>query len=226
MTTRVSVVADGFNIYHSVKRAIQVTTQANAATQRHSTTAIPASTSLRWLDLAGLCRSYLSSVGNGATIDQLYYFSAFARHRPPGTVQRHMDYVSALTLTGVSVQLASFKRKDVTCPLCAKPFFRYEEKETDVAIAAKVIELAATKQCEAIFLITGDTDVLPAIRAARRLCPPIHIIVGFPYARANQTLREAADRHFEFTLKQYRRWQLPNPITLPNGDLLHRPATW
>src|SRR5882762_6470531 len=77
MANRVCFLVDGFNVYHSVCEALRTRKGA----------------SMKWLDMQDLCASYLSSIGNGAILEKVFYFSAFmdwipdkvARHqRAPG----------------------------------------------------------------------------------------------------------------------------------------------
>ena len=167
---RVVFVVDGFNLYHSLRDVARPTCQ-----------------STRWLDLHALCDSYLYLVGNGAHTEAIHYFTALANHREsssPGTVLRHKDYIAALQDTGVTVSIANFKRKtdfrrlrdcDVRLGRKGKwrhltwlpfdiQFTRYEEKETDVAIAVKLVEVVVTNACDTAVVVSGDTDIIPAIK--------------------------------------------------------------
>ncbi len=83
----------------------------------------------------------------------------------PDKAARHATYVAALRATGVEVQLHRFKEKEVWC----KAYVHHEEKETDVAIAVKLLELCAVDACETVVIVTGDTDLAPAIRTAKVL---------------------------------------------------------
>jgi hypothetical protein len=56
----------------------------------------------------------------------------------------------------------------------------HEEKETDVAIACKLLELLCQGRCDTAVLMTGDTDIAPAIRTAKLLYPTADIAVAFP----------------------------------------------
>ena len=48
---------------------------------------------------------------------------------------------------------------------------RHEEKETDVAIAVTLIELFLRDECDAAVLVTGESDIAPALRLAQRQFP-------------------------------------------------------
>lgn len=225
---RIQVVADGFNLYHSICDALKEIRAANAVNAKFGNPLN--SEQMRWLDLKAVCTSYLSairqSVGTVVELGDIHYYSAFARHRGKDNVERHMDYVSALTLSGVRVELSRFKRKDFECRHCNKGFALHFEKETDVAVASKVIELAATNACDTIFLLSGDTDLLPSLRTVRRIRPETRLAIAFPYQRDSAELKALADVTFQLDTKKYRKHQLPDPMILPNGDPLPRPTSW
>lgn len=114
---------DGFNLYHSVRDASKSLGLSGRGT--------------RWLDIAGMCASYLSAIGHNSQIAGIYYFSAIATHLlafDPDIEKRHRAYAKCLTDTGISVEFARFKKKKILCPHCATNITRREEKETDVAI--------------------------------------------------------------------------------------------
>ncbi|HEX2078902.1 MAG TPA: NYN domain-containing protein [Longimicrobium sp.] len=156
------------------------------------------------------------------------YFSAFATHllpNNPDVVKRHQNYVAALGSTGVEAVLSRFKEKSVTCPVCGNRFKRHEEKETDVALGLRLIELFARGACETTVLMTGDTDLVPAIRTAKRLYPARAVGVGFPFMRHNAELRTVADFAFNISQRDLQRAQLPQQIVW-EGQVLTRPVSW
>jgi len=212
MPNRVVFLVDGFNLYHSLRSAERLLRKPT-----------------RWLDLRALCDSYLYILGGGATLDAVYYFSAYAHHREavsPGAVRRHQAYVAAIASTGVIPQLGQFKCKDLRCPSCGSGVRRYEEKETDVAVAAKLLELVVTGACDTAVIVSGDTDLIPAIRTARRLRPDKKLCVAFPHGRANDAFRGEAHMCFKIRATQYARFQLPDPVVLPDGQTITKPASW
>lgn len=125
--SRVAFLVDGFNVYHSLRDAERV-----------------AGRSLRWLDLRRLCESYArrNVLGRPSTLQTVTYFSAFATflaRTKPDALARHATYVRALQATGVEVALGRFKARSRSCPRCGSSYVTYEEKETDVAIAIRIM---------------------------------------------------------------------------------------
>jgi uncharacterized LabA/DUF88 family protein len=141
-------------------------------------------------------------------------------------VRRHQVFLRALAASGVTVQMGHFKRKDRTCVTCGGRLRIHEEKETDVAIAVTLLELAITQACETIALVSGDTDLAPAIRAAKRLAPTVRLCSIFPYGRHNRELEQLVDVSFKMSDAAYAAHQLPDTLVLPNGKTVRKPATW
>ncbi|OWY65858.1 hypothetical protein B7486_39815 [cyanobacterium TDX16] len=211
---RVTFIVDGFNLYHSVREASK---------------GLGGSASTKWLDIKNLCSSYIYLFGKTAVLQEIYYFSALAKHleaRNSDVTKRHKDFIKCLEATGVIAELNRFKKKSMTCPSCKHQFDRYEEKETDVAIALKLLELFITDSCDVVVLVTGDTDLAPALRTAKKLFATKKVIFAFPYKRKNQELAKLAPGSFEIGKEQYAKHQLPDPYILPDSSKIHKPSNW
>ena len=114
--------------------------------------------------------------------------------------------------TGVHLSLGQFKRE--------------KEKETDVAIAAKLFEICYGNAAESIVLVTGDTDLAPAVRLCRQLFADRTILFAFPYRRVNDELRQLAPGSFKIDAKTYFRNQFPDPLALLDGTSIVKPVSW
>lgn len=216
MDLNVSFVVDGLNLYHSLREVEKVS-----------------KAKVRWLDLRALCASYLhavrSAVGQRVELARIDYFSALANHltaRDPGALNGPTAYLAALESSGVNVTLARFKQKDVTCPKCGNRFVRFQEKETDVAIGMKLMEAAARGEREVVVLVSGDTDMVPAIKAAKHLSPSLVIGVAFPFMRHNAELRAVADFTFSIGQRDVQRAQFPLAVSLSDGGTVLKPTGW
>jgi uncharacterized LabA/DUF88 family protein len=165
---RVTFIIDGFNLYHSA-------CDASKDFGRPCT---------KWLDIKSLCSSYLYLFGKSAKLHEIHYFSALAFHRrqfDPDVTKRHESYIQCLKDAGVVTQLNRFKKKTMVCPSCKHKYDRHEEKETDVAIATKLLEVFLTDSCDIAVLLTGDTDLAPAVRTAQKHFPAKKVVFAFPY---------------------------------------------
>lgn len=210
---RTAFLVDGFNLYHSLRDA-----------QRDLGGA-----STRWLDLRAFCASFLPHLRPDFSLESVHYFSAIAKHleaRKPEVTVRHRRYLECLRATGVEVELGRFKEKRVKCPQCGTTFGRHEEKETDVAIGVRLLELAWGGSCDAAFLVTGDSDMVPALRTTRRMSPGTRLYCALPYRRSSFDLRNAVDTCFKIRKERYAEFQLPDPFSMPNGHQVHKPVHW
>ena len=209
---RTIYLVDGFNLYHSILRLRRDTGYC-----------------AKWLDLVSLCNSYIHLFGKDATLESIYHFSAIPNYlspKNPNKIKRHKDYLTCLRSTGIHVELGRFKEKDVYCDKCRSTILKHEEKETDVAIAVKLIEILFTDMCDNAVIISGDTDLSPAVRRCKILFPNKKIVFAFPYARKNKELSSLAQGSFSINKKQYIKHQLPNPVTLQNGKKIYKPSSW
>jgi len=159
----------------------------------------------------------------------MYYFSALAAHRDahkPGVTTRHRTYIEAIQSTGAVVELGRFKPKQVYCQTCARTHIHYEEKETDVAISVRLMELLHNDKCDTAVIVSGDTDLAPAVRIATAVFPAKEICFAFPYRRKNRELARLVSTSFRVKKQRYQQHQFPDPLKLPSGRFLHKPANW
>ena len=213
MAERVSFVVDGFNLYHSLKDASNARSPVRA----------------RWLDLKALCQAHLYIISTEAVLQEIYYFSALAKHleaKNPGLVARHELYADAIRSTGVRVEFANFLAKQYECPHCHQSFERHEEKQTDVALGSKIVELAHLGGVDTIVVLSADSDLIPAIRTTRRLFGKTRIFSAFPAGKGSNQLKKATHGNFTFSAGQYAKHQLPDPLRLPSGRILYKPSKW
>lgn len=214
MSTSVCFLVDGFNVYHAI-RETRGRTGADC----------------RWLDLHSLCSSSLHLIDPTARIEEIHYFSALAHHLErsrPGTVARHERYIEALRATRVIPHLGVFKPKEVRyhSRSCEVLLRRHEEKQTDVAIAAMIVEAAVRGDCSVLTLVSGDTDLLPALKTARRLRPTLGIYCLFPPYRANRAFRAHVDADFKISPRKLPEHLLKNPVVAADGRAIAKPAGW
>jgi len=213
MANRVTFLVDGFNLHFSV---------------RHAETALKTSR-LRWLDVSEILSSFLSLFGREATLEGVHFFAAiplFLHRRDPQSVLAFRTYLQVLEASGVHLHIADFKRKTLTCPHCRKGTDRYEEKETDVALGVKAMELLHLCACDTLVMVSGDTDFAPAMRTAKRVFPAVQVCVAFPHARFNAELQQIADFSFRIRAARYAEHQFPDSVRLGDGRVLQRPAGW
>jgi hypothetical protein len=75
-------------------------------------------------------------------------------------------------------------------------------------------------------VVSGDSDLAPALQAARRCRAGLRLLACFPYHRRSNGLAALADRCFKLRKERYVAHQLPDPVALPDGRQIARPANW
>lgn len=201
---RVKVYVDGFNLYHGMRAA-------------HGR-------KYHWLDLQALVSSLLRP---HQELVEVAYFTARVRKQPESEA-RQTAYLDALTAHNdrVTVIEGRFQEKTRYCRGCRTEWVLHEEKETDVSIAAALIEDAVNDVFDAAMLISADSDLCPAVRAVGRLRPEKRIFAAFPPKRRSDDLRNAVGgRAFSIGHAKLRQALLPE-IVQGDGVLLRRPAYW
>jgi uncharacterized LabA/DUF88 family protein len=168
---------DGFNVYFSVKQALRDGVITHG----------------KWLDYRALCQNYLGFVGRDTTLAVIHYYSAIATYRP-SSMQRHREFIEVLKDYGIDVVLGNFKKKEILCrAVCGLKFTSYEEKETDLNIGLGILKAFLTNECDTAVIVSGDTDLLAAVRHAKELFPAMRIITAFPYRRHNDHFKAHVD---------------------------------
>lgn len=208
----VSFFIDGFNVYHSIKEALNDGSITNG----------------KWLDYRALCTSYLGLVGKDAQLASVNYFSAIATHIPDAAI-RHRALIEVMKDQGINITLGNFKRKTITCRAsggCGLPFNTHEEKETDLNIGLSLVGSFHANSCDVAVIVSGDTDLLAAIRQAKTLFPLKRIFIAFPYKRFNNNFQSFVDQTIKIPAARYAQYQLPNLVPLSNGRTVSKPTGW
>jgi len=167
-------------------------------------------------------------------IVKVHYFTALV----DGPTRPNQEvYLRALgTLPLVNIILGKFKKKQVrcsnsACTFAGNRFFDVpEEKRTDVNIAIFLLDDAYQNQCDHSIVVSGDSDLVPAISLLKVRFPQKRVTVYVPSRNpirgAAVELRSVADKHRILPLILLPFSQFPNPLPDGAGSLLHKPASW
>ena len=158
--TRVVAFVDGFNLYHAI----------HDLGRPH----------LKWVDLRRLVEAFAPRPQYVLT--RVTYCSAFATWRPDA-YRRHRTYVRALDATGVVTLMGKFKEKERRCRACGASWKDHEEKETDVNLALQLLDGAHRDLFDRALLISGDSDLAPAVRMVKALYPSKEVRILMPPGR-------------------------------------------
>lgn len=156
---------DGFNLYHAI----------DALGKQQ----------LKWLNLRALAESFLHE--EDSLVGVLYFTAIMVWDQQK--CARHKAYLSALKSVGVECVISRFQKSNKYCRTNDRYCFFHEEKQTDVALASRILCDSLKGGIERIILITADSDQVPTIAAIRGLTPNIFITVVAPPQRA-QIARE------------------------------------
>jgi len=208
MAVRSVVYVDGFNLYYGAVRGT-----------RH-----------KWLDL----EKYFTMLRHGEQIVAVRYFTALVN----GPTRPNQEtYLRALaTRPLVEVVLGKFKQKQVPCRVvpCTHAGTRFfsvpEEKRTDVNIAVRLVDDAYQGICERFVVVSGDSDLVPAVNLIKHRFPEKQVVVyvpsNNPVRGAAVELRGAADKHRTLPLNILGRAQFPAQLPDGAGGVIHKPADW
>ena len=185
-----------------------------------------------WLDLRALLSELLEP---GEVLATVKYFTA-RRRGPQDSNSRQTIYLGALTsYSGVEVIYGKFAMRALRhcsycgdilrCPGCKHPARRNQEKMTDVALGVNMVADAYEGLYEKAFLMSGDSDFIPAVKhVVGRLGK--EVIVTPPPGRRSDTLKRAASGVAHFPQGAFGRSQLPEVVTGDNGKEYRRPPEW
>lgn len=175
---KVYVFIDGFNFYHALDD-------------------VRAYHRFKWTNLRKLAGAY---VLGSDILEGIEYFTTLATW-DAAKVARHQLFIRANEEQGVVVTYGEFKRKERFCGLCHRKFWSREEKQTDVNIALRLLELAVQDRYDKGIIVSGDTDLIPVIKVVHRTFPQKKIGVVIPIGRASEDLKRQADFHHKMKVK-------------------------
>lgn len=207
--SKISFFVDGFNLYHALN-------YFNSGPNHYQYQRF------KWLNLWKLASLF---VGRLDTLEQVFLFTALATW-DPAKVARHKLFIRANESVGVSVVYGEFKRKDKHCSLCRRRYPSFEEKQTDVNIALQLFQSAFLDRYDRAVILSGDTDLIPAIKAVRMLFPLKQIGVILPIGRSSEDLLKHADFRYKMREHHLVSSRFPDRVVLPDRSVLECPPTW
>ena len=188
-------------------------------------------TPYKWLNL----QQFFQRLRPDDDIVSIKYFTSWVA----GPAQRRQaPFIRALsTLPLVKVVLGKFKSKSVKCshPKCTyqgdRIFESLEEKRTDVNIAVAMLDDAYQDASDRVVLVSGDSDLVPAVQQIKARFPGKQIVVYGPVRHAADErradeLRRAANTGRKLPTALLEHCQLPSELTDRNGYLIKKPSTW
>ena len=202
---RLIVYVDGFNLFHGLKER--------------------SGRRLLWLDLVKLARLLRPR----SSLVRVHYFTAPVLDEP-AAASRQARYQSALLAQNpglIEITQGRYQKKLRACRSCGASWIHYEEKETDVNIATALVADTATRATDSALILSADSDLAPAVRAARSLNATMFLAAAFPPERYSAELSKLMPASFRVGMSKLTRAQLPqNVVDADTGRTYSRPAKW
>ncbi len=129
----------------------------------------------KWLNYHSLCKSLLKP---NQTLGTIYFFTAVTSSNDhvaskkfgKGAADRHQKYIKALKSYGIKV-IQGYFRYDAKTK-------RHEEKQTDSNIVAHLIEDAFNNKFDTAFILSADSDIVPAVQVIKRNASTKNKLIG------------------------------------------------
>ncbi len=199
---RIIVYVDGFNLYFGIKEA--------------------GYNNCKWLDIYKLVNSFLKT--NQVLIEIKYFTSRVSNN--PDKQKRQSTYIEAIETTGIKVIYGHYQTGSIECKRCGTIWLTYNEKMTDVNIATQMIMDAYKDKCDMAMLISGDSDLVPPIKAIHENFKQKRVFVAFPPKRFNSSVSIVAKGSLTIGRKKLIDSQFSNKVIKSNGFVLKKPKEW
>jgi hypothetical protein len=219
---RTIVYVDGFNLYYRL---------------------LEKRPDLKWLNVKQLATKVLSAKNQ---ITQVRYYTARVSGRvDPDAPARQQIYFDALgSVPEISLHMGTFLASKKFAGLVHPPSFRpqlaaqlpqpwpavvrvhkTEEKGSDVNLASHLLLDAFKGNYDVAAVLSNDTDLVEPIRiVTQELGKPVGLLTPVP--NPNPQLQAVSSFIRRIGHNDIAACQFPNPLTLPDGRQIARPATW
>lgn len=199
---KVNVYIDGFNFYYGLK-----------AKQWRK---------YYWLDIVAFYELFMKE---NQILNKVYYCTAKPTNLDKKSRQNAFFKANSLN---PKFQLIYGKFLEKELNFGGNKYITFEEKQTDVNIAVNLLRGVFLSQCDSYIIVSGDSDLAPAIKLAREIDPTHKIFVHFPPERNSITLERCCDAiiHLHRYEARFNKCLLSDVISLPNGNEITRPIHW
>jgi len=177
---RVNVFVDGFNVYYALKNMKSI----DRDWQR-----------FYWLDYV---KFFSNFIGDNQILQKVIYFAADPPPTDPpsignlGRLRQKLLFDANKAINGNRFELVmgKFYRKTLTCKVCRAQYTAYEEKNTDVNIATRLLSDCTLDNVDTLILVTADSDLTAPLKFIRSHYPTKKIRIYFPPGNYSAALSE------------------------------------
>lgn len=199
---RVVVYVDGFNLYFGLMQA--------------------GFNNCKWLNIHQLVLNLLKP---NQELRKILYFTSRVSNNPDKQ-KRQSTYIEAIETTGTKVYYGHYQSNTIECKRCGNIRPVYNEKMTDVNIATQIIIDAYQDNYDMAMLISGDSDLVPPIKAVHKNFTQKRVFVAFPPKRHNVSVATVAKGSLMIGRKKLVDSQFPVEIKKRDGFILKKPSGW
>lgn len=199
---RVVVYVDGFNLYFGMKEAKL--------------------DYYKWLNIRKLIDKLLQT---HQILLEIKYFTSRVNNNPDKQ-KRQSTYIEALEGVGIKIIYGKYQDNYEECNRCGHSWKLAKEKMTDVNIATEMVIDAFGDKYDMAMLISGDSDLVPPIKAIHTNFPSKRVLVAFPPKRHNVSLTLVAKGNLIIGKNNILKSQFEEQVLSKNGFKLHIPETW
>ena len=215
MFKRVITYIDGFNLYFGLKEK---------GWKRYY-----------WLNLQKLAESLLKP---DQELIEIKYFTArissWDKNTPDhlksikeAKFKRQTVFLDALaTLNKLTIFEGQYLSKTIRCDKCGNEWDSPEEKMTDVNIASQLLADAIDDKFDMAMIVSGDSDLVPAIRILKEKFPKKRVVSAFPPARVSKYMKKVSDAYFTIGEPNIRASVFPDKVVRSDGYVLQKPKKW
>lgn len=126
----------------------------------------------------------------------------------------------------IKVFYGHYQSNRVECKRCGNIWPSYNEKMTDVNIATQMIIDAYKDNYDMAMLISGDSDLVPPMKAIHENFNNKRVFVAFPPKRHNSSVSLAAKGSLIIGRKKLVDSQFPDEVQKRGGFKLRKPSDW
>jgi uncharacterized LabA/DUF88 family protein len=210
---RVNFYVDGFNFYHALKDLIKL----GGDTENY----------LKWLSIRGVCEQILF---DNEKLNEIFFFTSAPTHKKQDIQDRHQKFLQATAGSGVKVIKGQFKKRHmVQCDNCSHSWPRYDEKETDVNLAVKVIVDAYENRFDKCLVVSNDTDMKSVAEVITRKFRNLEYVCVSPIdveKRPFSIINPLDLKHRTITKEHILQNLMPEFVPDANGGFVKRPIQY
>lgn len=199
---RVIVYIDGFNLYFGMREA--------------------GLDNCRWLNLEKMVSKLLQP---NQILKEIKYFTSRVSNNPDKQ-KRQSTYIDALESTKIKILYGNYQDGSEECRRCGHIWRTAKEKMTDVNIATSMIVDAFNDLFDMALLISGDSDLVPPIKAVHTNFNKKRVVIAFPPKRHNASMALVAKGSLIIGKKTLIDSQFDSEIKSKTGYLLKKPVKW